>query len=315
MNVRETAQSAIGDTVGVDPLFAQKWVSDRIVELSTATLAKPLRRLLELTIPATVTAGTMTATQGSKTVTGDATAQAAWSNLLVGRYLKADSKNGWFEIAGFANNQITLRSNWFDDTVTASSYTIAPRTIAFPKNIRAIGAMRNLKHNTPISRIMLDDLDLAEPGRTQRDGGPLIFSEVGINDNEERVIEFYPYTSEDVLVAYTGYLKLEKFEGHQEVPNFIDSYMIIEGVKMNIYEHKMSQSLEAGNADVGATWGNMASRQRTIWRNARTDFIANNESVEDAKFILESYGSTRGEFRGDVRTARDHILLTWTSLT
>jgi len=315
MNIREIAQSAIGYTVGVDPLFAQKWVSDRIVELSTATLAKPLRKLLELTVPATITAGTITTTQGSKTVTGDATAQAVWDNSLVGKYLKADSKNGWFEIAAFSNNQITLRSNWFDDTVTAGGYTITTRTITLPKNIRAIGAMRDLKHNTSISRIMLDDLDFADPGRTQRDGGPQVFSEVGVNDNEERIIEFYPYTSEDVLVAYTGYLKLERFEGHQEVPNFIDFYMIIEGVKMNIYEHKMSQSLEAGNADVGATWGNMAARQRTIWKNARTDFIANNESVEDAKFILESYGSSRGEFQGDVRTARDNILLNWTPLT
>ena len=135
MNVREIAQSAIGDTVGVDALLAQKWVSDRIVELSTATLAKPLRKLLELTVPATITVGTITTTQGSKTVTGDATAQAAWSNSLVGKYLKADSKNGWYEIAAFSNNQITLRSNWFTETVTAGGYTIVTRTTTLPQNV------------------------------------------------------------------------------------------------------------------------------------------------------------------------------------
>jgi len=315
MNVRELAQSAIGDTAGVDSLLAQKWVSDRIVELGTVTLAKPLRRLLELTIPATVTAGTITTTQGSKTVTGDATAQAAWSKSLVGRHIKADSQNGWYEIAGFANNQITLTSPWFGAALSATGYTIAPRKIELPKNIRAIGAVRNLRHNTQVKRIMLDDLDLHEPGRTQRSGGPRVFTEIGINDNEQRVLEFYPYADEDVLIAYTGYLKIEPFKGHQEIPNFVDAYVLIEGVKLNIYEHKMAQALDAGNADVGATWGNLAARQHTRWKAARTDFIANNESVEDAKFILESYGSIRGDSDGDIMSARDHIALGWSPLT
>ncbi len=112
------------------------------------------------------------------------------------------------------------------------------------------------------------------------------------------------------------FASLEKLEGHQEIPNFVDPYVIIEGVKMNIYEHKMAQALEAGNADIGGTWGNLGSRQRTVWRNARTDFVANNESVEDAKFILESYGSSRrSPNEGDIMTARQQVLHDWSPLT
>jgi hypothetical protein len=316
MNVREIAQSAIGDTSGVDPLLVQKWVSNRIVELSTATLAKPLRRLLELTIPATITAGAITLTQGSRAVTGDATATAAWDNSIAGRYLKASTKNGWYEIDGFANDTIHLTSSWVEDSLTDTSYTIAPRRIALPRNIRAISAVRNLKHNTTVRRIMLDDLDMHEPGRLATAGGPSVFAEIGVNDNEQRVLEFYPYTDTDVLIAYTGYLKVEPLQGHQEIPQFVDPYVITEGVKMNIYEHSMAQALQAGDANVGATWGNIAARQRTVWKNARTDFIANNESVDDAKFILESYGSHANRHgMDDIMTASQQINSNWTPLT
>ena len=316
MNVRDIAQSATGDIGQVDAAMAQKWVADRFVELTTVTLAKPMRRLLELTIPATVTAGNATATNGSKTVTGDATAIAAWSNSLVKRFFKSDSKNGWYEIAAFSNDVITLKTSWTEDTVTTSGYTIVTRQVALPKELRAIGAMRDLRHNTPILRISLDDLDLREPGRTQRAGGPIVFSEISINDNEERVLEFYPYSSDEVLVAYTGYLKPERLAGHQEVPSYVDPYLLIEGVKMNIFEHKMGLALEAGNADVGATWGNLHARQRTVWKGAKTDFIANSESVDDAKFILESYGSSGRSFGSEsVSNARDYYFWDWAPLT
>src|SRR5574342_657523 len=77
-------------------LLAVQWVAERYRRLASRTRFRHLRRLGEVILPAAITAGTITTTQGSTTVTGDATAQAAWSNALVDRMLRASV--AWYRI-------------------------------------------------------------------------------------------------------------------------------------------------------------------------------------------------------------------------
>src|SRR5574343_2024011 len=73
---------------GENYILGASWCSDRYLELCRQIRPRQLRQTAELTTTASIESGTVSATRGSKTVTGDATAASAWVGSLQGRYIR-----------------------------------------------------------------------------------------------------------------------------------------------------------------------------------------------------------------------------------
>lgn len=312
MKVKELALSAIGDSADVDIALACKWVSDRFVELAILIEAIPYRKQKQFVFPKNVSTGTVTLTNGSNKVVGNSAAQAVWIPDLVGRFIRVDSDNGWYQIINVGTD-LTLATTYAGDTVTAGGYRIVTRVVALEKSVRSVNSFVNNRFGLPIHRINQSEMDLRFPNRTDVDGGPLLHSEVGLDAEDRHLVEFYPYSSKDVLITYMAFVEPAPLDPEMEIPSFIPSYIMIEGVKLNIYEHLTGKASNDTDANKMAVLGNLKARQGTIWKGAKTDFKNVSGIYEESKVTVQSYGrSIRRDF--DITNAREHILAGWTPL-
>ena len=312
MKVKEIAASAIGDTTDVDFALACKWVSDRFIELSLTVRAIPFRKEKQFTIPVNITTGTATATNDSNKVTGNAAAQAVWDSSLVGRFFRIAGDNGWYQIIN-VTTELTLATTYAGTTVAAGTYTIVPRVITLDKSVRSIHGATNNRLGLPIIRISQGEMDMRFPNRTDVAGGPRVYSEVGLDADGRHLVEWYPYTTETVLVTYLAYIDPAPLTPEQEVPAFIPSYIIIEGVKLNIYESLTARAFTDQDANKAAVLGNLKARQGTIWKAAKSDFKNVSGITEESKAVVQSYGRFDRGIR-DITNAQEHILAGWSPL-
>jgi len=81
------------------------------------------------------TTGTITATNGSATITGSGT---TFTSGMVGRFLKVDDDGEWYEIDSFSSTtSITLKTKYQGTTVSGASYTIGEMP-ALPENFHML---------------------------------------------------------------------------------------------------------------------------------------------------------------------------------
>ena len=312
MKTLDIANQAIAGLGVGSPALAVKWASNRFAELAGQGKLRPFRKLYEVQLPANITAGTITTTRDSTTVTGNATAAAAWPPSIVGKFFRATSN--WYEIASVSGTIIKLVKPFSEDAVSAGTYHIVPRKVELEKNIRFLGTLVNMRTGREVKHVPLDDLDRIAAARTTVTGGPTIYSEVSVSDEGVREIELYPYHSSTELIRYTAYVDPPELKPDSLIPSYLNPYILIEGVRIDIMRQKMAAALDAGQVDVGATWANLYRSQETKWRELKNEFQKQAEAVNDAEFILELGGSGVANI-GDVRNARDYYLNDYTSLT
>jgi len=315
MQLKEISQLAVGDTGFNDLILVYRFTAERHKELVTTAPIKPLTKPnLELTIPANVTTGGATATLDSNKVTGNAAALVVWTTDLIGRHIRFDSNQKWYEILAFDGTDLTISSPWVDATATESGYRIVQRFVRLEKNIRSLSVIRNINLGIEVRRMSLEDLNRRVPWRTTDGGGPLVYAEIGNDGESERILEFYPYSKVTSFLQYDAQLKPRDLGPEDEIPDYVDSYILIEGVKLSILNRMSMDAYRRGDANAGINLGNQASRQGTIWKNAKNYFVAHSQVVEDATVQIESYGVTT-QFPDEIMDARGQVLASWTPLT
>src|SRR5574343_772059 len=124
---------------GENYILGASWCSDRYLELCRQIRPRQLRQTAELTTVASIESGTVSATRGSKTVTGDATAASAWTSALAGQFVRLAT--AFYRISQVEATTLTLESEFAEEDVTDGSYIIAKRTYALPATVRHIGQM------------------------------------------------------------------------------------------------------------------------------------------------------------------------------
>ena len=233
MKVKEVAQAASLPLGSVSMAAAYRFVDLRVQELLSLPI-KPLRKTYELVIPAIINTGTVSVTSGTRTVTGNSAAQTAWaSKEFVERYFRTDDDNPWHKIAYVSGTTLQLVTEYTGDTVTDGGYTIAARFRPLADRVRRVGAVVNMTHGITLVRRSQEDLDRLVPRRSTVKGGPVVYSELGQNDEGRKLIEFYPFHDSDVFIVYTGYERPPNLQPNDELPDYIDPWMIQEGVKMD----------------------------------------------------------------------------------
>lgn len=305
--------AAVGTDAG--HVLAAKWVSERYVELVSKVRFRHLRRLGEVVVPATITAGTVTLTQGSKTITPDGTALAAWNavanNALVGRSFRAQD-NEWFIIAEFDGATVTLRTPRVEASVVGSGYSIAARAVELAPTARWIAQdmvhmrMRNVLPNTS-----LDLLNLREPTRQRQSSPPRTWAEVGRAPSGAKLVEFYPYPNQDELIHYV-YWEIPKALGFDDpLPQEIDGYVLREGGLIDAMRYEAAQSARKGVLDAAAYWRNEFRAQETKWREYIRDAARTDKGVDDVSFILSGFGSGWSVGDRDIISAHDLVWSRW----
>src|SRR5947207_11163963 len=107
--IARSALASVDTDAHVD--LAVLWVNERIQEAAAYGKFRFLRLVRSISWPATVHAGTVSVTQGSKVVTPDATALAAWSPAFArSRVIQTGNSAIWYPIAQVTASQLELES-------------------------------------------------------------------------------------------------------------------------------------------------------------------------------------------------------------
>lgn len=310
--VEDIARNAIalaGSDMGVR--LAGNWVNRRWKELVAGKRLKHLRRIRQLFLPARINAGTVTATRGSTIVTGDATAQAAWSEAIVGREFRG--RVTWYRIAQFQTTQIVLESEFAEDTLTAGSYDIVQRFHNLPIEVKHLGSPMNLMRlHRPVWLISLDRLNSMRAGRPTF-GPPIWVAEVGLDlTRRVRRVEVYPYPEDDSETLHYMYWEdPPDLEFRDKIPGFINTYALEEGVLVDVLRQMGLQANRDGEFDKAVTLLNESRRQDSLWRNDKKKEATLDEAAyDDAEVILEAFQFQSGsfnEFGFEIATAFDQV--------
>jgi hypothetical protein len=310
--VEEVARSVVAALhTDAGYLLASRWVSERYRQLCSRSRFRHLRRVGVLAVPANVTAGTVTVARGSRVVTGDATARAAWSNALVGRFVRASVT--WYEVDEItASGDLHLVVEYAESDVTAGTYVVVARRLSLDPSVRWLGdAMVQPRRRWVLGHTSLTEMDTAFPARDLVDGGPRLWAEVGVAADQSKVIEVYPYTATSEVVQYTYWPTPPDLGLRDPLPTVIDGYALKEGALIDLLRFEMARAAQRGDHETAALLRNDYRAQSTVWERVILEAIRADRGTDDVTFLLNATGMTQGVGPGDITTAYDQVLSRW----
>lgn len=319
-DVARAALSSVGSNAGV--LQTITWVTDRYRQLSNRGKLRALRKIEEITIPAAITDGTVTTVRGSDIVTGDATAQAAWvaatstvnsdnapgvNPSIVGRYIRY--RRVWYKITNLETvaGQVRLRLHVpvSEDDSTGVTYKMVQRHTRMPKDMRFLGQFVQQRLWRPITQVSIRELDFMHPERLFVAGtGPEICAEIGEDDDGVRLMEFYPYPTNNENLLFTYYQRSPVFQPGDKLSDDIDLEAIKMGVLIDVYRFEMGKAAKENKVDMAGFWRNEMRAQETTWEKRMEEMMHVDRSTDDVSVILHTMGPpVSGDFTF-IRTAR-----------
>ncbi|MEE9586075.1 MAG: hypothetical protein V3W09_04160 [Nitrososphaerales archaeon] len=306
--VEDVARSALAKVDSdTSVILAGQWVSQRWIELASQ---KPRLRILrvqrELNLPASIRAGTVTATRGSSIVTGDATAQAAWSNAIVGRHFRA--RVTWYRIAQFQTTQLILESEFAEDTATSVGYHITKRYHEFPLEIKHLAdPMIHMRLRRPVPLVSIEKLNQFRPSRPTF-SSPFWAAEVELSESGLRQFEIYPYTLDDTeILHYVAWKNPPALSFKEEIPPFISPSILEDGVLIDAYRREGMKALKGKEREVGQVLLNEARRQQTKWDGRKREAFIDEKAYDDTEIVVRLFGGLFNQHNRDITTARDHV--------
>lgn len=260
-------------------LLAHRWVNERYREYCLTAKGRHLRRHGEIVVPALIETGTVTATRGSATVTGNAAAVLAWGQKVVGRHLKV--RTVWYRIIGLDGNDLHLSSTFEEASATAVAYTIAPRRIPLPPDARWLVSVTHPRLDNPLEVLNLRDLEILATSRPLSDTSPIYYAETEPAPGGLRQIEVYPFPENAEKLEIIYYIVPRDLGLRDGIPFGIEASSLKEGALVNAYGWK---AMRAENFEMIATFGNLQARQRSIWKEekelmARADKATSSSTV------------------------------------
>jgi len=304
-------------------MIVAQWVADRYVQLAVKRF-KHLRKFGQLMVPATITAGTVTATRDSNTMKLDATAQAALAadpylttNPIAGRWIRPSVS--WYRIKTYVAPTITLDTNvkFAEDDVSGGGYTIAARTVPLDATARWIDdVMVSMRRRTPVYKRNWSELDNESPDRSSVGDVAFAWHEAE-HTNGVVSVELYPYCNTSEMYIYTWWPVPPSLAITDNIPTEIDAHVLREGAMIDAMRRKMAELLNTKPLTqeaiaAAATWRNDYRAQQTYWDGrVSRDAYMTDSAADDKTFVLQ-----RGSYQpieADLRTAYDQVLATWRS--
>lgn len=305
LKVEEVAQSALS---AVDSeagrTLASTWVDSRYKELIGRVRFKHTRKVGELAVPATITAGLVTTVRGSNLVTPDATALAAWSSDQIGWHFRSGIT--WYTVQGFVGGHLVLASPYAEGAVTLGGYTLAKRIYDLPVNVRSLDLFIFMRLRLSFTTVPLEFLDTLAPSRNDVSSWPRYVAEVGQGVNGGKSLEVYPLSTTSELLHYVYRELPERLKMTDSLPGVIDGYVLKAGVLIDVMRWEMAKAAKAGKVDIAALWRNDSRAQETIWERKVQAAILADQGVDDYTLVMgNAMGSNR--LGSDIVNASDQV--------
>ena len=289
--VEDVARRAVA-AVGVDTSYRLvcDWVNERYHELANrVTQMRHLRRQGQVYVPAPITAGLVSPTQGSTVVTGDATAQAAWSNDIRSRHIRISIT--WYKIVEYSQSRIILDAPYAETTAANISYSIVQRFTALDAQARHFGSFTHPRRRGPVTLVPYQWLEETFANRQNAGPSPQWVCEVapGLNEQGQQVkmVELYPYSSLPEVYNYLYWVAPPQLEPSDELPQGIEESVMKDGALIDIMRYEMGKSLRAGQMEAAAIWRNDYRAQRSVWEDRIRETLRADRGPDDAMSMAE----------------------------
>lgn len=293
MTVEELAREVVGSVDAEEGyLICQRWISNRYQEIAALLPLKTLLKFGETVIPGAYKTGTISVTKGSEVVTGVGT---TWDASHVGWFLKRGQ--GWYEVEAVDSpTQLTLLSPYAETSATGTSYWLVKRRVPLAPGVRRLQVMRaGGRHLDFIGPV---EMDLSYADRWGLSTYPVMAAEVGIDATVSptvRLFEFFPYPREDCLVSYTYHESAGTLTMADNLPDFLDTGLLKEGVMIDLYRFEMGRALKEGRTNEAGFWRNELRAQETTWERRLREVPMNSGATDTGTFILRTgRGGRRG---------------------
>lgn len=185
---------------GVDLDLLDGWIQDRY----TAALDYlPWQRLDADGVIQTVaeyTAGTISVTNGSTSITGSGT---VWTTAMNGRLIRIAEQSEFYEFTRTGDTTGTLDRPYEGETASGLSYRIAQNLYVLPADLRLLHSVRSLSRNLPLSRKSPAELRAMAPSQAVH-SPPLYYALAmdSLTDPPQPRLELYPIPTVVEAFAY-----------------------------------------------------------------------------------------------------------------
>lgn len=285
--------------------LATSWARDRYTDLLSNCKLNQARKLGTLTVPANITAGTVSVTQNTTVVTGDATAAAAWPadiSVNEGWFIRLGTP--WYRVVGRTALTLILETAFTESTVTDGTYVLKAREFVLPKAVKRLGLFSHQRYSHTMYPQPLHAVILADPARTIVDGGPQTVVDLGAGLDGRKTIEVYPGSSTAETLDYIYWQTADHLANRDPLPITLDASQLEEGVKINAYEWLGNRAASAGQMEAAQVYFNLRDRQRAVWQAVKRDLIRQDGAMDDITFVAQR---ARPSDTRDIRTAEDYV--------
>lgn len=315
MTSLETVATTVLADLNIEGNFvlAARWAKDRYVDLLTNVNLNQARRFGSLTLPANLSDGTVSVTQDTTTVTGNAAAQTAWATQgsLIGWHFRGSRE--WYKIVGQTTSTLTLHIEYSEDTITAGTYLLRKREFELPLDVKRLGLFSHARRHRIFYPTHLETLIALDPARVTVTGGPTRVMDINAAPSGAKVIEIYPGSDTLETIDYIYWTTPFDLALSAPLPTIIDASQLGEGVKINAYEWLMAKAADANQLEKAAFYKNNSDRQRTIWEAFKRKLIRQDGAMDDATLLVVQ-SSRRGFHRDQrldsIQNARDFVFNT-----
>ena len=284
VTVEQVAHAALAD-LGAEAAGmanAVRWVNERISHVASRRM-KHRRKIGGLVIPAAITAGEITLTNGSPVITGDATAQSAWLNRDFSHTFLQPTNNGiWYKVNGYAGGQLTLEQDYEGDTTTVS-YKLVYRYVELPVEASFLGHFSFNRLRREITLKSQTQLDMHHSDRAYITGGPIHYSLFG-EAAGKKILEFFPYSTDDEYVLFTYWELPPTLSKDDIIPTPFAVADLKHGVHADVYQWKANTEMDV---QVKAFYANMHAKCETRWDKALSDIMRRDRDVEDLVLLFK----------------------------
>lgn len=314
-DVARQVLAAIDTTAG--HLLASQWVADRYTQLCSRARFRHLRIVANLAIPAPVEAGTVAVVPGSRIVTGDAAAQAAWAALtgeaaMAGRHLRY--RTNWYRVGAYlAPDRLELTSPVTETANPAATYVAARRYVPLAPDVRWLSQQGMVLQRVwlPLRGQPLASLDYMAPSRPLVGPWPMTWTEIETLPDGTRQVEFYPISSQAETVSYVYWAVPPTLEMDAQVPPQIDTGVLVEGCLIDAMRYNASRAANSAQVELASYWRNEYRAQNLVWETRILEAIRTDRGADDVTLILQLQNAYYGVPQ-DIVTARDHVWYGWT---
>ena len=297
------------------PNLVAGWCSERYRELTNRASFRHLLREYELTLPALIDDGLVTATPESTILVGDATARAAWAaagpEALTERVVRIAGQRNWFRIVGMSGQDLLLESGYVAPfggapAVADFGYILCKRFNKLAMDVRTVMTITHPRLLTPLEEVTHQEADQAMTARVLAADLPRYWLEHEHAGDGSPQVEIYPYARTAQLVKLTAQVHAPTLTLDSQLPNDLDEHILKAGVLVDVYRWEMAKALRAGHPEIAATWRNEMNTQATKWDMQIREAIKQGRVSKALSFQMHTHGFPSMDDRR-IRNAYDFV--------